>query len=162
MVLITVEREWFVTGGTVLKNEARTEAVHCVTEEELGVSVIIDDYISTYECFYDTSEIEDLDPKHNVATTYRCQFEHVDSDCSGGDQHSMLDVPVHRTRVFIRTLNGILTISKNNTSILRISITKTPPRNSEKVLWKYINQQDLNLIPMCWLTPLCTKTKEFS
>jgi hypothetical protein len=41
VVLIAVEGEWFVSGGTVLNSEARTEAIHRVTEEKLGVSVII-------------------------------------------------------------------------------------------------------------------------
>jgi colanic acid biosynthesis protein WcaH len=84
--------EWFVPGGTVLKNEVRTEAVHRVAEEELGESVFIDDCLGTYEHFYDTSEIEGVDSKHYVATAYRCQLEHDDPDLSGDDQHSMLEV----------------------------------------------------------------------
>ena len=72
-------------GGTVLKNEAQTEAVHRVAEEEIGVSVIIDDYLGTYEHFCDISEIEGVDSKHYVATAYRCHLEHDDSDLSGDD-----------------------------------------------------------------------------
>ena len=84
--------EWFVPGGTVLKNETRTEAVHRVAEEELGKSVIIEECIGTYEHFYDTSEIEDVDSKHYVATAYRCHLEHDEPDFSGDDQHSAFDV----------------------------------------------------------------------
>jgi colanic acid biosynthesis protein WcaH len=84
--------EWFVPGGTVLKNEARTEAVHRVAEEELGEPVVIDECFGTYEHFYDTSEIEGVDSKHYVATAYRCYLEHDDPDLSGDDQHSALDV----------------------------------------------------------------------
>ena len=84
--------EWFVPGGTVLKNEARIEAVHRVAEEELGKSVIIEECIGTYEHFYDTSEIEDVDSKHYVATAYRCHLEHNEPDLAGDDQHSALEV----------------------------------------------------------------------
>ena len=84
--------EWFVPGGTVLKNEARTEAVHRVAKEELGESVVIDECLGTYEHFYDTSEIEDVDSKHYVATAYRCHLEHDEPDFSGDDQHSAIDV----------------------------------------------------------------------
>ncbi|TKX86023.1 NUDIX domain-containing protein, partial [Halorubrum sp. SS5] len=35
--------EWFVPGGTVRKNESRTDAVHRVATEELGEAVVIDD-----------------------------------------------------------------------------------------------------------------------
>lgn len=84
--------EWFVPGGTVLKNETRTEAVHRVAEEELGASVIIEDCLGTYEHFYDTSEIGGVDSKHYVATAYRCHLEHDDPDLTGDNQHSMLEI----------------------------------------------------------------------
>jgi colanic acid biosynthesis protein WcaH len=84
--------EWFVPGGTVLKNEARTETVHRVAEEELGESVVIGGCLGTYEHFYDTSEIEGVDSKHYVATAYRCHLEHDDPDFSGDEQHSVLEV----------------------------------------------------------------------
>ncbi|WP_348611585.1 GDP-mannose mannosyl hydrolase [Halobaculum rarum] len=84
--------EWFVPGGTVLKNESRTEAVHRVAKEELGESVVIDECLGTYEHFYDTSEIVGVDSKHYVATAYRCHLEHDEPDFSGDDQHSALDV----------------------------------------------------------------------
>ena len=84
--------EWFVPGGTVLKNEARTEAVHRVAEEELGEPVVIDECLGTYEHFYDTSEIEGVDSKHYVATAYRCHLEHDEPDLSDDDQHSALEL----------------------------------------------------------------------
>ena len=87
-----VKGEWFVPGGTVLKNEARTGAVHRVAEEELGEPVVIDEYLGTYDHFYDTSEIEGVDSKHYVATAYRCHLKHDDPDFAGDDQHSGLDV----------------------------------------------------------------------
>ncbi|MGB9953261.1 GDP-mannose mannosyl hydrolase [Haloarcula marismortui] len=84
--------EWFVPGGTVLKNETRTEAAHRVAEEELGESVVIDECLGTYEHFYDTSEIGSVDSKHYVATAYRCHLEYDEPNFSGDDQHSSLDV----------------------------------------------------------------------
>jgi colanic acid biosynthesis protein WcaH len=85
------KEEWFVPGGTVLKNESRTEAVHRVAKEELGESVVINDCLGTYEHFYDTSEIEDVDSKHYVATAYRCHLEHNKPNLAGDDQHSALE-----------------------------------------------------------------------
>ncbi|WP_255246177.1 NUDIX domain-containing protein [Halolamina sp. CBA1230] len=76
MVLIAVEGEWFVSGGTVLNSEARTEAVHRVIEEELGVSVTIDYCFGPYEYFYDPLEIEGIDSKYYIVTVYRCRLDH--------------------------------------------------------------------------------------
>jgi colanic acid biosynthesis protein WcaH len=87
-----VKGEWFVPGGTVLKNEPRTDAVHRVAAEELGVSVVIDDCLGTFEHFYDTSEIEGVHSKHYVATAYRCHFEHDDPTITVDDQHSSLEL----------------------------------------------------------------------
>ncbi|ELY77561.1 NUDIX domain-containing protein [Natrinema gari] len=84
--------EWFVPGGTLLKNEARTEAAHRVAKEELGEPVVIGECLGTYEHFYDISEIEGVDSKHYVATAYRCHLEHDNPDLSGDDQYSALDV----------------------------------------------------------------------
>jgi colanic acid biosynthesis protein WcaH len=84
--------EWFVPGGTVLKNETRTEAVHRVAEEELGASVVIDECLGTYEHFYHTSEVEGVDSKHYVATAYRCHLDYNELHLSGDDQHSALEV----------------------------------------------------------------------
>ncbi len=79
-------------GGTVLKNEARTEAVHRVAKEELGEPIVIDGCLGTYEHFYDRSEIQGVDSKHYVATAYRCHLEHDEPDLSGDDQHSAFDI----------------------------------------------------------------------
>lgn len=79
-------------GGTVLKNESRTETVHRVAEEELGKSVVIDDCLDTYEHFYNTSEIDSVDSKHYLATAYRCHFENDELDLFGDDQHSTFEV----------------------------------------------------------------------
>ncbi|CDK39319.1 NUDIX domain-containing protein [Halorubrum sp. AJ67] len=84
--------EWFVSGGTVLKNESRTDAVHRVAKEELGEPVVIDKCLGTYEHFYDTSEIEGVDSKHYLATAYRCHLEHAEPVFAGDDQHSALDL----------------------------------------------------------------------
>jgi colanic acid biosynthesis protein WcaH len=84
--------EWFVPGGTVLKNERRTEAVHRVADEELGASVGIDECLGTYEHFYDTSEIEGVDSKHYLATGYRCHFERGNPVIAEDEQHSALEL----------------------------------------------------------------------
>lgn len=84
--------EWFVPGGTVLKNESRTEAAHRVAEEELGQSIVIDECLGTYEHIYDTSEIEGINSKHYVATAYRCHLERDKSNLTGDDQHSAFEV----------------------------------------------------------------------
>lgn len=84
--------EWFVPGGTVLKNEPRTDAVHRVADEEVGESVVVEDCLGTFEHFYDTSEIEGVDSKHYLATAYRCHFEHDDPTVTVDDQHSSLEL----------------------------------------------------------------------
>ncbi|SEH45565.1 colanic acid biosynthesis protein WcaH [Halopenitus malekzadehii] len=84
--------EWFVPGGTVLKNEPRTDAVHRVADEELGESVVIDDCLGTYEHFYEAAAAEGVDSKHYLATGYRCHFERNDPDIVGDEQHSALRV----------------------------------------------------------------------
>lgn len=79
--------EWFVPGGTVLKNEPRTDAVHRVADEELGAPVVIDECLGTFEHFNDTSEIEGAGSKHHVATGYHYHFEFDDLTVSEDDQH---------------------------------------------------------------------------
>ena len=80
--------EWFVPGGTVFKNEPRTDAVHRVANEELGEPVVIDDCLGTYEHFYETADVDGVDSKHYLATAYRCHFEDDDPEIVGDDQHS--------------------------------------------------------------------------
>lgn len=79
--------EWFVPGGTVLKNERRIEAIHRVAEEELGESIIIDELLGTFDHFYETSEIQGVDSKHYVATAYRCHFERDNPEFTLDNQH---------------------------------------------------------------------------
>lgn len=82
--------EWFVPGGTVMKNERRAEAVQRVAREELGAPVVIDERLGVHEHFYDTSEFPDIDSKHYLATAYRCHFEPDSPDPVEDDQHSAL------------------------------------------------------------------------
>lgn len=84
--------EWFVPGGTVLKNETRRDAAHRVAEEELGEPIHIDEEIGTYEHFYDTSELEEVDSKHYLATAYQCHFESDDPKIVGDAQHGEIEV----------------------------------------------------------------------
>jgi colanic acid biosynthesis protein WcaH len=80
--------EWFVPGGTVFKNESRTDAVHRVATEELGEAVVIDDCLGTYEHVYETADVDGVDSKHYLATGYRCRFESDTPEIGGDDQHS--------------------------------------------------------------------------
>ena len=80
--------EWFVPGGTVLKNESRTDAVHRVAKDELGESLGIDDCLGTYEHFYETADVDGVDSKHYLATGYRCHFTRDDPDPISDGQHS--------------------------------------------------------------------------
>ena len=84
--------EWFVPGGTVLKNEQRTEAVHRVAAEELGESIVIDEMLGVYEHFYDAAEVEGVDSKHYLATAYSCSFEHDDPKIASDSQHEFIKV----------------------------------------------------------------------
>ncbi|TKX71845.1 GDP-mannose mannosyl hydrolase [Halorubrum sp. GN11GM_10-3_MGM] len=80
--------EWFVPGGTVHKNESRTDAVHRVATEELGEPVVIDDCLGTYEHVYENADVDGVDSKHYLATGYRCHFESSNPEIGGDDQHS--------------------------------------------------------------------------
>jgi colanic acid biosynthesis protein WcaH len=62
--------EWFVPGGTVLKNERLTEAVHRVAEMEVGCDVEIQEQLGVFEHFYDTSDVDGVDSKHYVANGF--------------------------------------------------------------------------------------------
>ena len=84
--------EWFVPGGTVHKNESRTDAVHRVATEELGEAVVIDKWLMTCEHVYETAAVDGVDSKHYLATGYRCHFEAADPEIVGDDQHSAFRV----------------------------------------------------------------------
>lgn len=85
-----VKGEWFAPGGIVFKNETRREAVHRIAEAELGTEVRIEMELGTYEHLYDSSEFDDIDSKHYLATAYIVtplsdQFE-------PDDQHASLEM----------------------------------------------------------------------
>ena len=82
--------EWFVPGGTVRKNEPRTEAVHRVATEELGEAVVVDDCLGTYEHFYETADVDGVDSKHYLVNRYVVDVSsgEVDPD----DQHDKFRV----------------------------------------------------------------------
>jgi colanic acid biosynthesis protein WcaH len=54
----------------VLKGETQTEAVHRVAEEELGIDVMIDDRLGSYEHFYDAAETLGVESKQYLATAF--------------------------------------------------------------------------------------------
>lgn len=83
-----VKGEWFVPGGTVLKNERRVDAVHRVSREELGTEVTIKRKLGTYEHFYDASDVEGVDTKHYLASAYLCHFRDEEPKIVGDTQHS--------------------------------------------------------------------------
>ena len=62
--------EWFLPGGRVQKGETRREAVHRVANEELGVTVEINESLGAFEHIYDTSDVENVDTKHYLANGY--------------------------------------------------------------------------------------------
>ena len=62
--------EWFVPGGTVLKDESRMQAVHRVAKEELGLDVVVDEVLGTYEHFYDEAATSGVNSKQYLATAY--------------------------------------------------------------------------------------------
>lgn len=62
--------KWFVPGGTVLKGESRIQAVHRVAKEELGVDVVVDEVLGSYEHFYDEAATPGVNSKQYLATAY--------------------------------------------------------------------------------------------
>ena len=78
--------EWFVPGGTVLKNERLVEAVQRVSRTELGCGVEIIDRLGVYEHFYETSEVETVESKHYIANAF--VVEPVDEVAVSDDQHT--------------------------------------------------------------------------
>lgn len=90
--------EWFVPGGTILKNEQLTEAVQRVAREELGCEVEIRESLGLYEHFYDTSEFSDIDSKHYLASVFI--VEPIGDPRVADSQHSAF-------RVFESTATGL-------------------------------------------------------
>jgi colanic acid biosynthesis protein WcaH len=84
--------EWFVPGGTVLKNEQLIEAVHRVAEMEVGCDVEIQEQLGVFEHFYDASDVDGIDSKHYVANGFvvePLEEQHIEISDS---QHSQLRV----------------------------------------------------------------------
>jgi len=82
--------EWFVPGGTVLKNESLTKAVQRIARAEIGCEVQILEGLGSFEHFYETSEIEDVETKHYVANAF--VVEPMGSVEASDNQHSELRV----------------------------------------------------------------------
>jgi colanic acid biosynthesis protein WcaH len=81
-----VQGEWFVPGGTVMKNEGLDAAVQRVATEELGTGVDVLERLGTYEHFYDTADVDGVSSKHYVATAFVVDPE--STDFRPDDQHS--------------------------------------------------------------------------
>ncbi|WP_255196433.1 GDP-mannose mannosyl hydrolase [Halorarius litoreus] len=81
---------WFLPGGRVHKGETRTEAVHRVAREELGIEVDIVESLGAFEHFYDTSDVEGVDTKHYLANGYVVDV--TDGELTTDEQHSDLRV----------------------------------------------------------------------
>jgi len=80
--------EWFVPGGTVFKNERRTDAVHHVAEAELDEPVIIDECLGTYEHFYENSRCRRYRLKALSCDRLSVSLRTGRSEIVGDDQHS--------------------------------------------------------------------------
>jgi colanic acid biosynthesis protein WcaH len=87
---------WFLPGGRVQKGETRTEAVHRVAREELGLSVEIVESLGAFEHFYDTSDVPGVDSKHYLANGYVVDVVADDATAVGDfvtdDQHDEVRV----------------------------------------------------------------------
>lgn len=81
---------WFVPGGTVLKGETLREAIHRVAQSELGVDVVIDERLGSYEHFYDAAETDGIDSKQYLATAFVVTPRN--SALEPDDQHDQLRV----------------------------------------------------------------------
>lgn len=81
---------WFLPGGRVHKGETRTEAVHRVAREELGLGVELVESLGAFEHFYDTSDVAGVGSKHYLANGYVVDV--VDGEPTPDDQHTALRV----------------------------------------------------------------------
>lgn len=80
--------EWFVPGGTVLKGEHLIEAAHRVASDELGIDVLVDEKLGTYEHVYQQAELEDVSTKHYLATAF--VVTPTETEFTTDDQHEEL------------------------------------------------------------------------
>ena len=81
---------WFMPGGRVQKGETRSEAVHRIAEEELGLKVQIVESLGTFEHFYQKSDVDEIKTKHYLANGFVVDV--LDGDPQPDDQHSDLRV----------------------------------------------------------------------
>lgn len=118
-------------GGTVHKNESRTDAVHRVVTKELCKVVAVDDCLWTCKHPYETAAVDGVESKHYLATGYRCYFESNNSEIGGDDQHRKFRVFGRRSRISVRTSPGISATESpplklsDNTNVLGCSISKS-------------------------------------
>lgn len=82
--------EWFVPGGRIQKGEPLREAVHRIAEEELGLEVIIEQPLGTYDHFYDCSDVPESGGKHYIAHAYTVSA--TNCRVSGDGQHAEFQV----------------------------------------------------------------------
>ncbi|MFC7175741.1 NUDIX domain-containing protein [Halosegnis marinus] len=57
-------------GGRVEKFETRTEAVHRIADEELGLDVEIIESLGSFEHIYDTADVSGVNGKHYLANGF--------------------------------------------------------------------------------------------
>jgi colanic acid biosynthesis protein WcaH len=81
---------WFMPGGRVQKGETRSEAVHRIGNDELGLDIEIVESLGGFEHFYGTSDVDGIDTKHYLANGYVVDI--VDGDPQSDDQHEDLRV----------------------------------------------------------------------
>jgi colanic acid biosynthesis protein WcaH len=82
--------EWFIPGGRVHKGETRTEAVHRIAAEEVGVEVEITESLGAFEHIYDTAETDGVDSKHYLANGY--VVEPQSADFRSSEQHATFQI----------------------------------------------------------------------
>jgi colanic acid biosynthesis protein WcaH len=76
---------WFVPGGRVHKGERRSDAIHRIATDELGLDVEPVETIGVYNHFYDTADVPVSDGKHYLATGFVVDCN--DKDPIVDDQH---------------------------------------------------------------------------
>lgn len=81
---------WLMPGGRVQKGETRSEAVHRIGSEELGLNVELVESLGAFEHIYDTADIEEVDTKHYLANGYVVDV--VTGEPKPDEQHEELRV----------------------------------------------------------------------
>lgn len=85
-----VKGEWFIPGGTVLKGERLTQAVHRVANQEINADITIDRQLGIYEHLYTSADQSGVDSKHYLATAF--VVTPVENELHPDDQHESLQV----------------------------------------------------------------------